>query len=281
MKTVLFLCKFYLTTFAACVAVLVVMSFGPHQTPANLTYMNDNITKDKHGIVGQIQKDGSVEGGDSANYMGHYVFLTHSDFPYAKAFEVAFGAYVRHPDPKMTNNGFGAYYKNPWNGCISRDQLTGILLALIRQQDHKAMARLIAHNMATFGIFTYNTIHNGEDPNKAKWKFPDTMLSLWGLQLRGFGWASWLFYPILTILDLHLLAGVILDRYVKLADHDVINFTGRLLASKEFVPTPTSMLAAKLVDQDDYNKRMKRAWCGWRDNCGMAKLLAEAMKKTF
>lgn len=65
--------------------------------------------------------------------MGHWLYLNGGSDEYFNVdkyidtFNVHFGAWVRHPHPDMTNNGFGAHYKNPWNGCITRDQLTGIL----------------------------------------------------------------------------------------------------------------------------------------------------------
>src|SRR5690606_39974850 len=117
--------------------------------------------RDQYGIRGQIQPGGWVEGGDSACWMGAYIYLTGDKFPYVKTFEKGFGGYVRHTDPKNTYNGFGAYYKNPWNGCMSRDQLTGVLGALIRQKEHAAMLRLFLQHSLRLFLFDYKTIQNG------------------------------------------------------------------------------------------------------------------------
>lgn len=152
------------------------------------------MNKDKYNIIGQIQPDGSIEGGDSVNWMGHYLYLTKHKFPFRKTFEVGFGAYVRHPDPKQTNNGFGAYYKNPWDGVISRDQLIGIIMGLMSQKDRIGMVKLTLHHALRGFLFTYNTRKNGQNPTQTKWKIPDlTFMSIWALILRGFGPLSWVF----------------------------------------------------------------------------------------
>lgn len=223
--------------------------------------------RDEYNIIGQIQPNGTVEGGDSTCWMGHWAYLTNDPFPYIKTFEVSFGCYVRHPYPEQTNNGFGAYYKNPWNGCISRDQLTGILLAIIRKQDKSAMLRVIAHHSLSLFLFSYNTIHNGVDPKKAKWKLPDlTLFDIWAMELRGFGKFSWIFWPILCLLDIHLLFSWIYDKYFDNQESDCINAIGKLLVSREFIPTPTSWLAAKFINKQNLTSRLKEYWCGWRDN---------------
>ena len=93
---------------------------------------------DKWGVIGQIQDDGSVEGGDALNWMGHWSY--HEDIPnwpserIVDFFEVARGGgYVRHFDPAQTYYGFGSYYKNPYNGCISRDQMPGLIGMLVKR----------------------------------------------------------------------------------------------------------------------------------------------------
>jgi hypothetical protein len=227
--------------------------------------------RDEYGIIGQIQADGSVEGGDSACWQGHHVYLTNSDFPYVKTFEVSFGAYVRHPYPHRTNNRFGSYYKNPWNGCISRDQLTGVLGALIKQKEYIALLRLGIHWMAWLFLFSYNTVQNGVEPSEAKWKLPDpTLFNMWGMYLRGFGVISWLFFPLLVLLDLHLVVDTIFTN--KDDSDDQINYTLRMLVAKDYVPTPTSWLARKLLDKNHLIGLLEKYWCGWRDNCDMYEL---------
>jgi len=238
--------------------------------------------RDEYRIIGQIQLDGSIEGGDSACWMGHYIYLTDDKFPFAKTFEVAPGAYVRHFDYKKTNKGFGAYYKDHWNGCISRDQMTGILLGLLKQKDKKAIFRLIKHHSKRFFLFAYNTIKNGEDPKTAKWKMPDlTMLDIWALEIRGLGKLSWLCLPILCVLDLQMLISALLDRIFKSKDPDVINFIGKLLASKEYTPTPISWLTSKIVDKKDLKNKLRTYWCGWRDNSDFLPLFEKKMDEVL
>jgi hypothetical protein len=239
--------------------------------------------RDKYGIIGQIQPDGSIEGGDSATWNGAYVYLTNSDFPYVKTFEVSWGGYVRHPHPEQTYNGFGAYYANPWSGCMSRDQWTGVIGALIRQKERMALLRLIAHHALKGFLFTYNTIPNGQDPTKTKFnllkffyrkkgenyfKLPDiTLFNMWGMYLRGFGAFSWIFWPLLCVLDLHLLIDTVFSN--KQDDNDQINYALRMMVAREFVPTPTVALAVKILDKQHLLDMLKGYWCGWRNNCDM------------
>lgn len=235
--------------------------------------------KDKYGILGQIQPDGSVEGGDSACWMGHYVYLG-GDFDYVKTFEKGFGGYVRHPHPEQTYNGFGAYYKNPYNGCISRDQLTGVLLGVIARKDKLAMLRIILNHACRGFLFSYNTIKNGSDPATAKWKLPDfTVFDIWATMLRGFGKLSYLFFPLLCILDLHLLLGAMFDKYFDNDEPDVINFIGKMLVAREHVPTPVSWLATKFVNKGNLLTRLMAYWGTWRDNVKMVDLFKARLDK--
>jgi len=238
------------------------------------------IKKDKYGIVSQIQPDGSFEGGDSACFMGHYIYLTNDvdKFPYVENFEVSYGAYVRHFDKKLTNNGFGAYYRNPYNGCISRDQLTGVLSAIIAKKDVGAMFRLVFHHMLSLFLFSYNTIHNGQKPEDAKWKLPDlTLFDIWATQLRGFGKLSYIFFPLLCILDIHML----LNTFVTNNDDsdDQINYAMKLIISREHVSTPISKLSLILLNRDRLLYKIKNFWSGWRSNPDMYPLYEKRIKE--
>ena len=237
--------------------------------------------RDKYGIIGQIQPGGWVEGGDSACWNGHYSYLGGKDaVSYVKTFEVSFGAYVRHPHKDATYNQFGSYYKNPWNGCISRDQFTGVLLGIIAEKNYLAMARVMLHHALRGFLFSYNTIPNGVDPAIGKWKLPDiTLMDIWATQLRGFGLLSWLFWPLLVVLDLHLLLGAIYDKYFDNEEEDVINFIGKLAVAREIVPTPTSWLASKFMNKENLIARLKKYWCGWRDNCDFIPLFEKKLEK--
>lgn len=234
------------------------------------------LTKDKYGILGQIQPDGSIEGGDSACWMGHYVYYTGEAYPYVKTFERGFGAYVRHPHKDATYSGFGSYYKHPWDGVMSRDQLTGVIGALIRQKERMALLRLILHHACWLFLFTYNTRKNGPDPKETPWKWPDlTFMDFWATYLRGFGILSWLLWPLLTVLDLHGLCNTLLTNRSK--DPDQINYALKLMISREFVPTPVSWLSAKLLDVKHVSSLIKTYWSGWRQQNDMFVLFKQKM----
>lgn len=246
------------------------------------------MNRDRYGIIGQIQNDGSVEGGDAAAWNGHWLYLNDGKDPngsvikdskdYVEFFEVGFGAYVRHPKPEVTFNGFGAHYKNPWNGCISRDQLTGVLAALISGKQYMAMLRVVLHSMCWLMLFTYNNIINGRDPETARWKLPDPMgPDIWATMLRGFGMISWLFWPILCILDVHTLINATVHNHKE--EDDVISFTAKYMISRDHIPTPTSWLASKVLNKAKLLADLKEYWCGWRDNCEFVDLYEEKLLK--
>lgn len=236
---------------------------------------NKNITRDRFGFIGQWQSPIFIEGGDSANYTGIYKYLTGEGHVPGKInmnqFEVSFGAYVRHPISRYTNNGFGAFYKNPWSGCISRDQLTGIMMGLIAEKQRIALIKLMLHWSLRLFLFSYNTIGNGDDPNDFKWKWPDfTGPDVWSVALRGFGFYSWIFWPVLIFLDIHNLINAFIHNFKK--DDEVISFTNKFIISREHVPTPTSFLCEKILDKRQLLKELKSYWCGWRKNCGFYEL---------
>lgn len=236
-----------------------------------------NINQDKHGAI--IHRVGSYEdAGDAVNWTGHFTYFTGIVLLPLKLFEKGFGGYVRHFDPEMTGGGTGAYYLNPWNANISRDQLTGIIGWIIKTKDYWAMVRLILHHFCWLFLFAYNTIQNGKDPKTADWKWPDiTLFDIWSMELRGFGWFSWIFWPLLCILDLQMLVEAIIannqDR------EDVISFTLTLCISREYVPTPTSWLTFQILDKKELLEEIKKYWCGDRNNCGMYELYEDKLKE--
>lgn len=226
---------------------------------------------DKYGILGQIQANGTIEGGDSANWQGHYIYLSGKEFDYSNIFEADWGGYVRHPVPDMTNNGFGAFYNNPWDGCISRDQLTGIVAGLISQKDYKAMLRLFLHHALRGFLFSYNTIHNGDDPKTSGWKFPDiTGPDILAHILRGFGFFSWIFWPLLNLLDLQMLLATLWNN--KHHKTDPISYAIKLIVSKEHCPSLISLLSWKLCDKNKLINEIKIYWSGWRSQGFMVEL---------
>lgn len=221
---------------------------------------------DKFGIIGQIQDNGTIEGGDSVNWMGHWIYVTKNEdkFPFCNAFEIKPGAYVRHPIPEQTNNGFGAYYNHAWDGVMSRDQLTGTIGALIAKENYKAGERMLKHHAKRGFLFAYNTRPNGEDPKTAKWQLPDiTGPDMLACMLRAaFPW-NILLYPLLCILDLHVLIATIVHRYSGF-DDDPISFAMKYMITTNHCVTPAGALTRKVLDRDKLLHEIKEYWSGWR-----------------
>lgn len=233
---------------------------------------------DKYGVLGQIQDGGWIEGGDSAKWQGDWCYLTNNRFwsdcnnehrSYVDFFEKQPGRYVRHPDPDQTFNGFGADIR-----AISRDQMTGIIAGIINEGNHRAMGRLMWQHAKRGFLFSWNTIHNGVDPEKAKWKLPDlTGPEILAAELRGFGKWSWVFWPILCVLDLHMLANTLfINRVPVEKDNECISYLIKLFISNDHVPTPVSRLSLMLVDKSLMWQKLKSYWCGWRKQDDMAQL---------
>jgi len=238
------------------------------------------MTIDKYGSLGQIQQDGSIDGGDSVNWEGHKkylcdvegrylyetiagdVFVNYEDF-----FRGSRLGYVRHPHNEGTTN---SYYKNPWNGNISRDQLQGILAYYIKHQDYKELFKIFLHHGAWLWLFAYNTVRNGD--TSFKWKWPDvTGPDVWAMYIRGFRPYGYLLYPLLCLLDIHMLLSTLHFNYTN-QDDDQISFAIKSITQKEYVPTPISLLAWKILDKTKLIKLVQQYWCGWRRNCDMAEL---------
>lgn len=248
------------------------------------------MNRDDHGIIGQIQPEGWVEGGDSACWMGHWLFLNNgidleglyvkNTSDYIKFFEVKPGAYVRHPIPSHTYNGFGAYYKDAWHGCISRDQFTGILAALVIGKQYGAMRRVVWHHLKRLMLFSYNNIPNGNDPSNFKWKIGDlTFFDIWATEIRGLGpVASFLLYPLLMVFDLHILLSTICTNFEPDSENDVINHTAKLMIARKYFPTPLSLLAWKIADKEGLLRKLKSYFCGWRQNCEFLPLYEKILK---
>lgn len=225
--------------------------------------------RDKQGFFGQIQPDGSIEGGDSLCWNGHWEYLNRDSQRPRRIIDmsqyyVGRGGFVRHPNPDATFNGFGAYYKNPWDGVISRDQFTGLLCGLIAQNKRKLLLVVGLHWALRLFLFSYNTRKNGAPPGETPWKIPDiTGPDIWATYLRGFGVWSWLFWPLLCIFDLHLLINVLIHNFKK--ESDVINFLGKLFVALEFCPTPVSLMAWEMLDKKQILLECRSYWIGWRN----------------
>jgi len=219
-------------------------------------------------------RDYGIECGDELCWTGHEIYLKGKNtmsVDYAKHFSRGFGL-VRSPDPHFTDNGFGAYYKNPWDGVISRDQSCGFLAGITALGDWRAALKYVIHHAAWLWLFTYNTRDNGKDPGSTPWKRPDfTGPNIWALEIRALGWVGLPLYPLLWLFDAHDFFNAILYRFKRKIDP--INFTIRMIVAKEVKPTLFSLLTfhwvankAKLVEE------LKYYWCGWRGHCSMVEL---------
>lgn len=230
------------------------------------------LNKDEYGLLGQIQPGGTIEGGDCLNWQAQIQYLDgdtlweHKHF--IKKFMISFGAFVRHFDPSRTTGGFGAYYKGPWHGCISRDQLTGALCLIIKNRDWISMTKVFIHASAWLWLFSYNTVHNGVNFNPKKWKLPDlTIMDIWSLYLRGFHLASWVLWPIYLIFDIW---GVLQSIHYNLVNSgDPISFAIKQIAKREHFCTPFSWIAWEIINKDKLKREIRAYWCGWRKNCDM------------
>lgn len=232
--------------------------------------MQDGLTIDKHGLLGQLEPDGGIDGGDTVNWTGHWMYLR--DEPplelsyFIYAFRGGRFGFVRHPLSSRT----ASHYNNPWSGNISRDQLTGILATMVKFTNYKEALLLLLHHACWLFLFSYNTVRNNDD--SLKWKWPDlTLFDIWAMELRMFGRWSYIFYPILCILDVHMLLSTIIFNRVK-EDKDPISFALKSFVQIDYIPTPISLLSWRILNKDKLRGAIKRYWCGWRQNCGMYKL---------
>lgn len=237
------------------------------------------ITFDNHLLIGQrFTYKGStyIEGGDSASWTGLYTYLTGDRDTGFPTLEVAPGAYARHPVPHPISNRFGYYYAGTWDGVISRDQLTGIILGHMKLENRAKTWDMIKHHARRGFLFSYNSRKNGLLPEEAPWKLPDfTGPDIWALYLRSFGAWSWIAFPVLCVLDLQMLINAVNIRYVKKEKEHVLNFLGKFFASREYVPTPVSWVTKLLVSKTQMHSALKLYWDGWRQNPGMSKLFSK------
>ena len=220
----------------------------------------DGLTTDERGNLMQLQR-GKLEGGDSLNWTGHKCFLEWflgiggSTLATVRFF-IKEGGFVRYPDPAMTNNGFGAFFENIFNGCISKDQLTGKYLmhiALLPTGDSEFEKEVIEiykqacywdHGQRSFR-HANNVIHNGQDPYKDKTrKLPDpTGRDISALLTRVVGGKKTFFgLVLLNIADTQMFWNTVLLYTFRRDENDLVSYTGKLIASMAVSPTLVSKL---------------------------------------
>lgn len=221
---------------------------------------------DENGILGQKESNGQFGGGDSASWHGGYTLLGGDDRNFYEIFGAGHGGLVRHP-----TEGYSAYYKGPYDGRITRDQLSGALAAIVSQRDSQALWKVFKHHGYWLWLFSYSTRPNG---SFGKWKWPDiTGPNVWQMYLRGF---SKYFYPLLLILDIHLVLDSLVMRYNN--DSHIISHLHRLIIANQFTPTPVSRFALKLLPNSFIKDNLTRYWCGWRGNCFMVDLYMKKLR---
>lgn len=222
---------------------------------------------DERNILGQKEANGKFGGGDSLSWHGGLTMLGASTRNFFRIFGLPNGGLRRHP-----NEGYSAYYKGPYDGRITRDQLSGALAAIVSQRDSQALWLVFKHHMYWLLLFSYSTRPNG---SMGKWKWPDiTFFNVWQLYVRGlinrFPILKWPLFPALCGLDVHLVLDSLVMRYND--DSHIISHLNRLLPAVENTPTPISWLAFKLLPNSFIRDNLDRYWCGWRDNCFMVGL---------
>ena len=94
--------------------------------------------------------------------------------------------------------------------------------------------------------------------------------------LRGFGKLSWLAWPLLCVLDLHLVIDTILENVEE--EDDAFNYAGRLFVSRDYVPTPISWLALKILDREELIREVDQYFCAKRGNCEFVPLYEEKIR---
>lgn len=239
--------------------------------------MDYKVLKDQYGAVGQPYK-GGFEGGDSASWSGIYYYLTkRTTFIYSRFFQVKPGAYVRHPIKNGTYNMYGSYYKNPWDGNMSRDQLTGVMAGLINDNILVEKLKFSFHSLLRLFIFAYNNRENGVDPEKGSWRFPDLLgpASI-ATHIRMYKYLAIILNPILHILDIHLVLSTLIIN--KTEKDDCNNYFLRLQIARDISPTLTSRYAVSILDKKHLVGRLFHYWCFWRKQPGMYRLLQDKIK---
>lgn len=225
----------------------------------------------------QIQDDGSIDCGDCVNWLGNYIYLTGKKLGYIGFFEVSPGAYVRHPHRHKTNYGFGSYYNGIWDGCITRDQLTGIIAALIALENEKAIARLIYNHRQRGYLFSYSRVKRGEDIRDNVRRFPDvTGPETWQMLIRASKKTGFMARLGLYICDIWMLLATIFDKYSD--NEDNITFLVQAMVSYEHGSTYISRFSKRIVSLAQQKDKLERYWCQWRNKPWMVELYIKKLK---
>jgi hypothetical protein len=163
------------------------------------------------------------------------------------------GNYIRNPDPTK-------WYSDPTT--TSRDQLTAPLCYHAYEAFHgngyskRYLIRLLWACIKR-GMFAQNIHRNW---GELGWKVPDFMdPSIWSVFLRGSKLLSYVFYPLLMVLDMFMLIGVIIKLWAPITKDGTLQFVARspddsddenlnnvIMVAQYTLATPFSWLARKL-----------------------------------
>lgn len=258
--------------------------------------MRESVLKamDAYQIIGQqdypIEHNGGIDGGDSINRMAHYHFLIKANknigndiaerenLPSRQPSEYedqlglfecknSKGNYRRHPEE--TKFGIAYYCNGTYDGVMSRDQTTPLIISLISLKMYKRLAMYFLRHLMRGLLFTTNTRQNALSL-KTK-KLPDfTGPEFWGLYIRSNPLTAILLYPLLCLFDVETLIGSIVRRFQPIiskngtVNDDVINHLTIAIFQAQNYPTPISYLALKINRYDDMLAKLTMYCCEWR-----------------
>jgi len=171
--------------------------------------------------------------------------------------------------------GCDYYCRNPngtWTGDIDRlstDQAQPLCIIMAVIPDNSRLKRFMWRHLKRLG-FLFNTRRNGTTPqnhgtpygNKIRdftWKLPGWCgIEFFGIYIRAFN--AWYFYHVLLFCDLKTLIDQIWLRYLAKDEDDITNHLQYLFITTNGLPTPFGWLARKLVDKEDFAKRLQSYW---------------------
>lgn len=265
-----------------------------------------DITMDKHGMLVQLNNDPSNphDGGDTAHRTGHYFFLIQLQekvfnqkwkkmLPFASDeyykshmddLEPIKGCYVRYPKraDKLEPNHY--YCEGTYEGVMSRDQMTPLLISAGYRKDYKRIAWAFLRHMMRGFIFMSNTrrfeMVNGEHVMYRR--MPGfAFFEYFNLFLRGLPALGYILYPLVMLFDLETLLSSIFHRMGWSNGDDVANHCAICIYGMQRVPTPVMHLANKINSYKDMKAKQESYWGGWRQMGFFSSMFDRPMRKYF
>jgi len=157
-------------------------------------------------------------------------------------------AMLQYSDGEWTRH----WNKKRWfgkRGVMSRDQIRSLLWAMAHHKEKKALLKVAWSLFKRLG-FMWNTIENGEDADRTKWKVPGfSGPTVWGTIIRGvIYWPLYpIVFPVLLFLDVGILFNSIIIVTFSYIDPDEtsndLNHIGDVIGTKVMYPTSISWIA--------------------------------------